>query len=124
MARHLYSLRNVPDDEAEDLQQVLTDAGVDFYATPPGNWGISAGALWLRDESQLELARQLIADYQQIREREAKALRQQVEQSGGKATLLDSFRQYPVRFIVFIGFALFILYVSTWPFLDLGGWGD
>ena len=48
MAKLLFNLRNVPDDEADEVRDLLTAHGVDWYETRPGNWGISTGALGLR----------------------------------------------------------------------------
>ena len=64
MAVLLFPLRNVPDDEAEEVRALLGTHGIDFYETPASAFGISAGAIWLRDEAQLQVARQLIDDYQ------------------------------------------------------------
>ena len=45
MAKLLFNLRNVPEDEADEVRQLLTTHGVDWYETRPGPWGISTGAL-------------------------------------------------------------------------------
>ncbi|MDN5848716.1 MAG: DUF6164 family protein, partial [Nitrococcus sp.] len=57
----LLNLRGVPEDEAEEIRDLLTEHGVAFYETLPSRWGISMGAIWLRDEHQREEAKQLIA---------------------------------------------------------------
>ena len=81
MSKLLLNLRNVPDDEADDVRQLLTAHGFDWYETRPGPWGISGGALWMRDADAHADARRLLDDYQrrrreQAREREAREGRQ------------------------------------------------
>ena len=67
MAILLFSLRGVPDDEADDVRELLTEQAIDFYETSAGNWGISMPALWLKDHGQLAQAQELLANYQRQR---------------------------------------------------------
>ena len=67
MAKLLFKLKSVFDDEADEIRQLLSDNQIDFYESPAGNWGISMHALWLNDEKQYDVARKLIDDYQQQR---------------------------------------------------------
>ena len=60
----LFNLRNVPDDEADDIRRLLDERGFDYYETPPGNWGISAAIIWLNDPDDLPVAKKLIDAYQ------------------------------------------------------------
>ena len=41
MSKLLFRLRNVPDDEAEEVRQLLEEHGIETYETDAGNWGIS-----------------------------------------------------------------------------------
>ncbi|WP_372013547.1 DUF6164 family protein [Pseudoxanthomonas sp. 10H] len=72
MAKLLFNLRNVPDDEADEVRQLLTAHGVDWYETRPGPWGISTGALWLEDASAYPEARRLLDAYQDTRRERAR----------------------------------------------------
>ena len=45
MPHHLMNLRNVPDDEAEDIVPCLTST-MCAYETPLSRWGISMGGFW------------------------------------------------------------------------------
>ena len=63
----LFALRGVPDDEADEVRELLTEQEIDYYETSAGNWGISMPALWLRDRGQLQEARELLANYQRQR---------------------------------------------------------
>ncbi len=67
MAKILFRLNGVPDDEANDVRELLADNAIDFYETSPGNWGVSMPAIWLTDESQFQKARALLDVYQNER---------------------------------------------------------
>ena len=121
MARQLFRLRGVPDDEADEVRQLLTDADIDFYETPPGNWGVGMPAIWLRDKDDYERARAMIDAYQEQRAATARADRARLKREGKERSLLDEIREDPIRFIVYAGIALVVLYLSTKPFLDFGG---
>ena len=88
----LFSLRGVPEDEAEDIRQLLRNNDVDYYETPAGNWGISMPALWLRDESQLTTAKSLVDDYQQQRLQNARADYEQQKREGTHRTFFDEIK--------------------------------
>ena len=114
MAVKIFDLRHVPDEEAEAVRGLLRDAGIACYETPPGGWGISAGAIWLQQDQDRDRARALIDQYQ----REL-AARVHADMTPPQ-TMLDAFRENPLRFIAYLGIALFVLYLSTKPFIDFG----
>jgi hypothetical protein len=120
MPVRLFSLRGVPDDEAEDVRALLTENNIDFYETSPGNWGISTPGIWLRDESQLHQARALIKGYQQERADEQRKIYEQLRQEGKQRTFLTVFVEDPLKIIAYIAIVGLILYFSTKPFLNLG----
>ncbi len=116
----LFSLHNVPDDEAEEVRELLRGNAIDFYETPAGNWGISVPSIWLHDESQLEEAKALIGDYQKerlVRVREEYA---QLGRAGRRRTIGDVIRENPLRFVAYLAAIAALLYFSTQPFLDIG----
>ena len=120
MAVRLFSLHNVPDDEAEEVRELLASHALDCYESPEGNWGISMPAIWLRDEGQLQQARSLIAEYQEkrlVRVREEYAL---LQSAGKNRTLLDVIRENPLRFVVYLAFIAMVIYFSIKPFVDMG----
>jgi len=120
MAAFLFSYRNVPDDEIDAVLKLLQDNGIDFYETPPGNWGISAGGIWLRDAARLEAARELLTAYQQQRRAEAREAYEVMRREGSLPTLFDRVRAEPLRFLLYLAAILLILYLSTMPFIDFG----
>ena len=67
MAVRIFDLRGVPDDEAEDVRQLLSRYAIEYYETPAGRWGISSPGLWILDNTQAKCSRELIARYQQDR---------------------------------------------------------
>lgn len=120
MAIKIFSLKQVPEDEAEEIRALLTDNHIDHYETPAGNWAISAAAIWLKDEGQAPQARLLIDQYQQervIRVREEYA---RLKQAGSQRTFIDVVRDNPRQFFVYLIAILAVLYLSTMPFIGMG----
>lgn len=120
MAVQLFRLRGVPDDEADEVRALLSENDIDFYETPGGNWGISMPAIWLRDDGELDRARALLDRYQEQRAADARAERERLKREGKERSLLDELREDPIRFVVYAGIALVVLYLSTRPFVDFG----
>lgn len=123
MSALVFRLRNVPQEEADEVRALLQDNGIDCYETSAGNWGIAMPGIWVNDESDLPRARILINDYQQERG-ETQRARHAAERHTGKAvTVLQRVREQPLRVAGIVVFCLFILYVSINPFLRLIGYG-
>lgn len=120
MAKLLFKLKSVFDDEADEIRQLLTDNQIDFYESPAGNWGISMHALWLNDEKQYDVARKLIDDYQQQRSLRIQEETRLQKQNGEFETLYQRLRNRPLQFIIYAAFILFIIYLSIMPFLEIG----
>ena len=51
MAKLLLNLRNVPDDEADDVRALLDEHDIAYYETSPGFWNISLGGIWVREDA-------------------------------------------------------------------------
>ncbi len=121
MSKQIFRLRNVPDDEAEEIRLLLREHGIEFYETPGGNWGISMPALWLNDdnEHQAEEASALIEQYQEERAGRMRREYEELRQQGKHRRLRDAFRERPLEFIFYLLIAAVIIYFSTKPFLDL-----
>ena len=71
MAVLIFKLRYVPDDEAQEVRDLLSENAIDFYETSAGVFGISMPGLWIKNKDQTEIARQLIDEYQQLRQNRA-----------------------------------------------------
>ena len=120
MATHLMSMRGVPEDEMEEICALLDQNNISHYVTTPGNWMISAGAIWITDHEQLSQAHELLNEYQQQRQQKAKEEYIRSRLSGEQASLLDRIIDNPLRFIGYLVIIIFILYISLIPFIDFG----
>ena len=114
----LFSLRNVPDDEANAIRALLSANDIDFFETSTGNWGISAPGIWLKDTTRLERAKALLEGFQQSWTKAQKEKFRQLAQNGEINTVFDRLKQNPLQVIIYIAFTLFILYVSIKPFIN------
>jgi hypothetical protein len=112
----LFSLRGVPDDEADEIRELLTAQDIDFYETPAGNWGVSMPALWLRDESELTKAQSLLNVYQQQRAITQRELYLQTKPK----TVLQAFIERPLLYCIYFMAIGLVLYASIRLLFELG----
>lgn len=119
MPYQLMNLRNVPDDEADEVRELLEAQAVDYYETPPSRWGISMGGLWVRDAQEAERARALLARYQQDRFERQRAEYEKASRAGNIAGFWQRLWAKPLTMLaVFVAIGL-ILLVTLAPFLSL-----
>jgi hypothetical protein len=116
----LFSLRGVPDDEADEVRELLTEQGIDFYETPAGNWGVSMPALWLRNDDELTKAQSLLNTYQQQRAMTQRELYLQNRQAGQHKTVWQSFRANPLMYIVYLLAMALVIYASVRLLFEFG----
>lgn len=116
----LFKLNNVPDDEAEEVRELLASNEIDFYETSSGIWGVAVAAIWLRDEGQFQQARSLIDEYQNERLARARDEYLHLQATGKNRTIFDVIRENPVRFVVYLAAISAVIYFSTKPFIDIG----
>ncbi|WP_297325884.1 DUF6164 family protein [Nitrosomonas sp.] len=119
MAKILFRLNGVPDDEANDVRELLADNAIDFYETSAGNWGVSMPAIWLTDESQFQKARALLDAYQNERTDRMQEEYARLKRQGKHKTLIDAAMQNPVLFTVHLALAMLVIYLSARLVLDL-----
>lgn len=119
MAVLLMDLRYVPEDEVVEVRQLLDEAGFDFYETPPSFWGVSAGAIWLRDNRQKERAEEVLARYQENRAITARRDYQRRLETGEADTLTQRLLRHPLRSLVLIAIILFVAFISVQPFFGI-----
>jgi hypothetical protein len=119
MAVHLYSLRHVPEEEAAAIRTLLDEHDIAFYETAAGNWGISSPAIWLKHKEDKERAKQLLEEFH-IRwaQTQREHLARQREE-GDSETFFDKLKHNPLQVLFYLAIALFILYLSTKPFISL-----
>lgn len=110
MAVLIFNLRHVPDDEAQDVRELLLDNNIEFHETSAGFLSMSVPGLWVVNEEQVEEARHLIDEYQQLRQKRVRE-----EYRLKKRTSMDMFKENPVRYsgsiLVIILLCYFIVYL-------------
>lgn len=121
MSQLLFSLRGVPEDEAWDIRTLLSDHGIEFYETSAGNWGISMPAIWLKNDADLQRARQLIDVYQHQRAVSQREIYLQLKRQGQHKTIWTVVKENPLRFFLYLALIYMVLYISIKLFLDIGG---
>ena len=116
MAKLLIKLRHAPDDEIEEIRNLLEAHRIDFYETQSGPWGISAPGIWLNDARQYDRARALMDDYQENRFHEKRAEYERLRRTGQHRTFLQNLWERPVQVILYGLIVGLILYFSISPF--------
>ena len=99
MSALLINLRGVPDDEADELRDLLGQHNIAFYETKPSLWGVSAGGIWIKHTEDVEKARQLMSEYEIERQARAQAEYRAAKQRGTADTVWSTFRREPLRVI-------------------------
>lgn len=119
MATLLFKLTHVPEEEAQDIRNLLSENEIRFYETDAGFWRVGLDAIWLADKSQWEQARELIRVYQVDRTAMQKQNYAELVEQGQAPGLWQKFRAQPVRFVGFVLAILFVLGLTLIPFLML-----
>ncbi|SDY93229.1 DUF6164 family protein [Nitrosomonas sp. Nm33] len=119
MAKILFKLRNVPDDEAEEVRELLINHHIDYYETSAGNWGVSMPALWVKDDNQFREAKELLDAYQEARSIRIREEYVRLKREGKNKTVLDSMKKNPVLFIAYILIVLALLYLPFKLIMEL-----
>ncbi len=120
MSALLFSLRNVPDDEAEEVRQLLMSNAIEFYETPAGKWGISSPAIWLHDKNELLRAKALVEAYQEERFIRRRQEFESLKRQGKSKNFVDVIAENPLRFVFYLAVIVIVLYLSIVPFFKLG----
>ncbi|HWS77240.1 MAG TPA: DUF6164 family protein [Thermomonas sp.] len=121
MSKLLLNLRNVPDDEADDVRAMLDANGIAYYETAPGPWRISVGGIWVADDAAMPEARRLMADYQQQRQTRARAEYAEAVRDGSVETFWTILRAEPARVVLTLLAIVCLLGLVALPVLLLRG---
>lgn len=116
MAKKLYPLRNVPDDETEEMRILLREHEIDFHETSSGFFGIGTAAIWINHEAQFETARALLTQYQKQRYTLARGEYLERKAAGEHTRFSDLYRKNPGTVILYLLFALLLIFLMTLPF--------
>lgn len=117
MAILLFRLNNVPEDEAEEIRELLHEHDIPFNETQAGRFRIGLAAIWLLDASYLEQAQALISDYQTNRFENAQDEKRLLKQMGLIMSFILRFQENPLQFTLTIVALLLVLGASILPFL-------
>jgi len=120
MAKQLLNLRGVPDDEADEVRELLQSHHIPYYETPPNQWGLSMGAIWLRHNEHAREAKRLLAEYQAERFQRMRAEHEEQKREGTADTTASLFRRDPLRCLLYLALVGIILYFSIKPFISMG----
>lgn len=118
----VFRLRNVPEDEANDIRAIMDDSELDWYETSAGNWGIAMPAIWVKNDEDTPKARELINHYQSHRQSAQRNDYLNAVETGTAPSLSRRIREQPLKVAGILLFCLFILYVTLNPFLQLIGY--
>lgn len=113
MAILLFKLRHVPDDEAHEVRDLLSEKNISYYETTAGAFGISMPGLWLKNDDQEEKARQIIDEYQQQRQSKIRE-----EYRINQRTFIDMLKEYPARYISIVIAIILICYFMIFSFYN------
>ncbi|BAU58227.1 DUF6164 family protein [Halorhodospira halochloris] len=119
MAKLIMNLRGVPDDEADEVRELLNQYNIDFYETPPNRWGITSGGIWLKDADCYPQAKRLLDEYQRKRSERVRAEYEAMRQRGEIDTLLQRVAREPLKAALYTVLMLIILAFMTIPFVYL-----
>jgi len=111
-------MRYVPEDEAQEVRDLLEENDIEYFETHAGNWGISVPAIWVKRNDQFAEARELIDEYQKQRTARIKEEFEISRQRGETKTMWDSFLEDPLRFLIYMGLVVAVLYFSLQFFLS------
>jgi hypothetical protein len=117
----LLNLRGVPDDEADEVRALLARHQFDTYETPPNRWGISMGGIWLRDDTRVDEARAVLADYQEERKRRKRAEYEERLRRGDVESFATLFVRHPMRHAFYIAVIGGLILLMTLPFVRFWG---
>jgi len=100
MSKLLLNLRNVLDDESDEVRAMLRAARIEFYETQPSRWGISHGGIWISDDADIAQAKRLMAEYQAQRRDRVRAENEAARRDGSAETFATVLREQPVRVLL------------------------
>lgn len=122
MAQLLFKLHQVPEEEAEEVRQLLAENDIATYETQAGFWGLGVAAIWLVNPDQLNSAKALLADYQDRRLAQQQALNaEQLARGETPPTFWQRLMHQPVRVSLMFLAVAFVLGLSILPFVALIG---
>lgn len=119
MAKLLFKLAQVPEDEAAEIRALLNEHQINYYETDAGFFRVGLDAIWLSDNSQEERARELMRVYQAERLVRQQQNYAQLVEAGQVMSVWQHFCAQPVRFIATVLAIIFVAGLTLVPFVML-----
>ncbi len=119
MASIFFRLRLVPEDEAEDVRQLLDDNNIPWFETSAGKWGISFPAIWLHEDEDRARANELLQAYQLQLQANQRARQQDRIQRGEQETVITRLCRRPISSLLALVVIGVIIFFSTRPFFNV-----
>lgn len=116
MAVLLFRLNQVPEDEAEDVRQLLDEARIGYYESSAGFFGLGVAAIWLKENDDLPRARELVDQYQAQRAEIMRADYQSRISAGEENSFWQESLQHPFRLVGSIALLILVLAIIMLPF--------
>ena len=119
MARLLFKLAQVPDDEAQEIRALLDEHQIPYYETNAGFFRVGLDAIWLADAAVEERARELLREYQTERLMRQRQNYAQLVEAGQVPSVWQYFCAQPIRFIASALAIIFVAGLTLIPFVML-----
>ena len=119
MARLLFKLAQVPQDEASEIRALLDEHQIHYYETDAGFFRVGLDAIWLADGAQEEQARELIRAYQAERCVRQQQNYAQLVEAGQVPSVWQHFCAQPIRFVALVLAIIFVAGLTLVPFVML-----
>lgn len=116
MAKLVFRLNGVSDEEANEVRALLDEHGFDTYETHAGRWGVSLAAIWVVNNDDKPAARALIDAYQAERSQRLRREREQAAAEGRLPGIVDRWRENPLGFLAAVGAIAVVAAISLVPF--------
>ena len=116
----IFRLNDAPEDEAQDVRDLLDEHGFEYHETGAGFIGLQVAGLWLLDESQKEAARAVIDAYQRERSARIRAEYEELRAADRGETFAGRVMRHPFLALFYLGAAAAVVYIVLSPFLGLG----
>lgn len=120
MAARLLGLRDVPEDELQGIEAALEAAGIEHYQIPPGLFGLSPAALWIKNPADLEQARAVLEMFQAARARASREAWQAAREAGEVPTFWQALWLKPWHALGLLILVLGVLFALSLPMFGLG----
>ena len=65
MPERIFDTYHASDEEIDSLKTALDEAGITYYETHKGRWGVGSAGLWVHDKDQHDEARKVILSFQE-----------------------------------------------------------